>query len=134
MTFSLRTFILCLIPVLALGAFLGYKYSPKSSSTNTAQQSNNIVTVIRTVKQKDGSTERTKTVTDKSEHKSTIVLAPVKAMSSYMVQVGALSGPDFALQKPTYSITVSKRIVGPIWAGVVADTSKRVGAMIALEF
>lgn len=100
------------------------------------------VTVVeREIRRPDGTVEidrrtedRSTETVDKSKQtkESTIVQNQKpqwKVSASATTAVGSLTSPSLV-----YGATVERRIIGPFFAGVRADTSKQVGLSVGMEF
>lgn len=97
-----------------------------------------IVTTIKEVKRVDGSIERSETIVDRStENRRTNtnyekITTPQK---NWNVSVYAdKSIENFALSAEFYGVHIQRRILGPFFLGVKADTNKTIGLSIAMEF
>lgn len=121
----------CLAAVLAafgLGWACHRYYSPKPVSSSTATEQTRVRTITRIV-ERNGVKE---TIIDSTDN-STAVKNTVKASKSqWLVGVGAAY--SFADLKPVYEASASKRILGPVFIGVKADTNATVGIIATLEF
>lgn len=126
--------IIALVIGMLIGAGLIYKYKPRTvTETQVVTKDvihNQILTVTKFVKQKDGTEVGTTTTTDTSTSTGTSVSKDIKA-PNYHVSVGANIAFDAV---PSYSVQVEKRVFGPVFVGVRGETRGAVGAMIGLEF
>lgn len=94
---------------------------------------NNVVTVIKTVKEKDGTEETTTTIVDKTEKKQTDSKTVTVAAKNDWV-ISASVGTKFDDLKPIYGAQVQRRILGPFYLGAMANTDKTIGLSIGFEF
>lgn len=90
-------------------------------------------TVIRTVTKPDGTKIEDKTVVDnsKSVGNKTVEKTTTK-QPQYLVSAGAAY--NLRSFEPEYSVSASKRILGPVFAGVTGNTTGSVGLVLTLEF
>ena len=127
--------------MLAVG-FLGGRYvAPPKEITKVEVQERevikkDVVTVVKEVTRPDGSKETTTTTTDKSTEKKdkeaeSIVSKPVE--KQWFVTAGASKDlSDF--EKTIYQAGVNRRILGPIYVGIQANTNQEIGINIGMEF
>lgn len=129
-----------LIPLIALivgllvGAGVIYKYKPRVvTETQVVSKDvvhNQIVTVTKVIKQKDGSEVSTTTATDTSVKVDNTVSKDIKAPNYHVT-----AGYDIGFTAvPSYSLQVEKRIAGPLFLGARAETRGAVGVVLGLEF
>lgn len=127
------------IIVVAAGCFYeGRKTAPPVIQTVDHQiNHNNIVTVTKVVKEKDGSQQTTTTTTDtstKAETEHIIAPAPQAAASSNNKRWDLGVEYNFNTLRQDYNLGYSQRVIGDLWLGIRGNTDKTVGAFIGLEF
>lgn len=76
-------------------------------------------TVVKETIKKDTATKENQTVVDNKKAGFKVSLIPQYS---------------FDTKKTTYGATVEKRIMGNIFVGIYADTDKKIGATISMEF
>lgn len=124
---------------LAVGAALDRYLSPplvKTQETSKETTKNNIETVIKVVRQANGTEESTTTIIDHTVSKvadSKVTEAPAPRKN---LNVSALVGNDFSrgVFKVVYGVSVSKEVLGPVTVGIYGLTSGTVGVSIGLNF
>lgn len=84
-------------------------------------------TVVKEKRTEDKTVESRKS--DSKEKESTLI---VSAKPQW--RAGALAGYDLNQFKPVYGGEVERRILGPIFVGVWANTQSTVGAKLSIEF
>lgn len=94
---------------------------------------NDIVTVVKVVKEKDGSEETTSTTIDHStnvltDNKTTTIMAQPNWM------VSASADIKFDDIRPVYAFQIQRRILGPFFVGGNLTTDKYAGVSIGFEF
>lgn len=90
-------------------------------------------TVVKIVEKPDGSKETTTEIVDHSSKESSKSKESVKyTQKDWMVSASAST--KFTNIEPIYGAQVQRRILGPIYMGVVASTDKMVGVSVGLEF
>lgn len=96
---------------------------------------NDIQTVTRTVTLPNGATDTTTTTTDHSQRIQQDTKQTLVAKSS-TINVSALVANDFSrgLISPTYGVSISKEIVGPITVGLFGLTNSTVGLSLGINF
>lgn len=94
-----------------------------------------IQTVTRTVTLPNGAIDTTTTTTDHSQRIQQDTKQTLVAKSS-TINVSALAANDFSrgLISPTYGISISKEIVGPITIGLFGLTNSTVGLSLGINF
>jgi hypothetical protein len=127
----MRRYIIIAIIAAAAGAAITKTYfiSTKIETVEKEVIKDRIITVIKERKNPDGSSEK-ETIIDETkkevrDKKETVVLAP--------------PAPDWSVGlasdlKQLYRLDVQRRVVGPVHAGVWADTSKQVGLSVRIDF
>ena len=96
---------------------------------------NNIVTVTKIVKEKDGSETTTTTTTDNSVTQTSDSKSKSKtiAASKDWVISGSVQTKFEGLQ-PIYGVQVQRRILGPFYLGAMTNTDRAAGVSIGFEF
>jgi hypothetical protein len=96
-----------------------------------------VQTVIKEVVKKDGTKETVTVIEDKSKDytqtktKDHVTQTTSNVKPQWRVQ--GLVGTDLNFQ-PIYGAGIERRIVGPVSAGIYANTKKQVGLSVSLEF
>lgn len=95
---------------------------------------NNIVTVTKVVKDKDGNETTETTVVDKSTTKNTdSKVVSIAASKDWMISASAQTDFKEGL-KPVYGLQVQRRILGPFYLGATANTDRAIGVSVGFEF
>lgn len=120
--------------LLLLGAYSAGRWAqPAKVITKEVQVvKKDVRTVVRTIKQPDGTVIRERTTEDKtvtSNEKNSKIESNKPAW-----KVNALVGYSFDSKKEEYGIMVQKNYVGPVNLGVYATTAKTVGVTLGFEF
>jgi len=140
MTTVFKTSLATLLVGLLLGAVLAKYYWPSvrvQTIVKEAQQTeNDVQTRIETV-EKDGETRTVTTIIDKSKQTIVKETQHTEYAPDWIVGVGAVT-PLTAL-KPAYTISVSRHVFGPFFAGLQAITpssgqSTQFGVIVQAEF
>ena len=113
---------------LLLGLALGFYLKPENIKEVKVEHTN-VVTVIKHVKHPDGSTETTKTTTDKS---TTEASKEIKSETAKW-RAGAMIAVSDKLN-PIYGGFVEHRFIGPIYIGAFGLTNKTVGLTLSFSF
>jgi hypothetical protein len=94
---------------------------------------NQIQTVIKTVKEKDGTEVTTQVITDNST-KSAFQQNTLQQnkQTQWMFDVGART--NFTDHEIVYDIQAQRRILGPFFLGAKASTDHSVGVSVGMEF
>ena len=134
---TLRSTLLLCAASASLSAAVVRNYLP---TVRTEQQTverefikRDVVTVTKYEQRPDGSSTTTTVTTDKSKESAT-KSQTVSAAPLPQWMIGATVQQYNAATAPTYGLTVQRRMLGPVWLGVAADTNKTVSASILLEF
>lgn len=93
---------------------------------------NNIVTVVKTVKEPNGAVETISTTTDhtiKLESQTTTI-----ATLKPQWLVGGGMGYDIHSLTPSYQIEINRRIIGPVLVGLSGSTDGAVRLNVLVEF
>ncbi len=114
-----------------IGGYVEHSIQKQSKSTEVITRDNNIVTVIKEKKNPDGTTETDTTITDhtKESDKSTIITATPPP--NWFINFGTGLTRDIA---PVYTLSLSRRVLGPIHIGVWGSTQQSVGVSLGLSF
>lgn len=132
--------IIVLVIGLTIGAFASYFLVPTKIETKTVEIEKTIVqkdvqTITKIVERPDGTKTTEIASSDKSKEKSSdIKTATIKvATNSWHLSASySLYQPETV--KPIIGLQIEKRIAGPIFLGVRADTNKVVSLILGLEF
>ena len=147
MNIQVRSEVIIVVVVLLLGYGFGKYGQPAKivTKTNTVIQTVtvdhvNTVTVVKEVDKPDGTKEIDTTTTDKSQVNTDtdVHVETEKVVTESKAQwrvaaalVPQVSGGTFG---PLYGLDVERRILGPIWAGVGADTNRQIALKVGFEF
>jgi hypothetical protein len=146
MNIQLKYLALIILVALAVGAALTRAYAPREVVKTVAVDhdvvKDHIVTVTKEIVQKDGTKEFDTVVTDdrKEDDTKKTTITDTKTLPSLAPKwfVTAGMGLDASslssLTTPVYQIGVNRRILGPIFIGVNANTRSQVGVNVGLEF
>jgi hypothetical protein len=134
--FKLKYSISAFIVALGLGYYLGTSYGAKTEVETVEKETvkRDIITVVKEVKRPDGTIEREETTHDRSKEKkrsetSVTVSAPPPANR---VALTALTS-NFREQE-AYELRYERRLAGPLWVGISANTKNVYGVSVAYEF
>jgi hypothetical protein len=95
---------------------------------------NNIVTVTKIVKDKDGNETSETTTVDRSTTKNTdSKVVSIAASKDWMISASAQTDFKEGL-KPVYGVQVQRRILGPFYVGGTVNTDRAVGVSVGFEF
>lgn len=126
-----KALVLVVIASIGVGVALEEKLLGIAKETDTSKVSNDITTVIKEKKNKDGSIEKDTTIVDKSrQEQSKIVIVP-------MAPPNWLVGGELGLTKDitnVYTLYVNRRILGPVFVGIWASSQQSAGVSLALLF
>lgn len=140
----MRQLVIVAVISAAIGVGLTRFYWPKIDTKITVQEKEvvkkDIVTVVRTIVKKDGTSESVSTTTDRSvEQSDKQQITIVSAKPSWDVSLGALTG--LKTLEPAYQVQVQRRILGPFKVGIIAGVSQhmnmsdqKLGLSIGMEF
>ena len=95
---------------------------------------NNIVTVTKIVKEKDGTTQETTTTTDTSTKASIDNKTTVNPTVQKDKRLDLGIQYNFTELRQDYNVSFSKRLIGDLWLGARIDTNKTIGAFVGFEF
>ena len=129
--------LLCLLAGLAIGRFL----MPSPAQVTKTEQSevdstkNNVTIITHEITKPDGTKETTTTTTDKSvsqsnkETKSSVTIPIEKQWHvAARIEREGFTTPNI------YGLSVERRLVGSLFAGVSANTKHQVGLIVGMEF
>jgi len=136
--FDLRPMLIALVIGLVIGSIGGCWATKKLTKpeVRTEIQEKEIVrtdirTVTRTVERPDGSKETVVETVDKT--KSVASKQAVVEVSKPNWSAGVAVEADYKLQ-PVYEIELNRRVLGPIFVGVSANTEAELGIRLNVEF
>ena len=125
--------------VLLLACFLSFQYGKTKAKTVTKVEQVEVVktkvdtvTVVKEVKQPDGTIVKETTVTDKSVINSKTDVRIEVAKNKNKINLG--TDYSFSDKKQTYNFTYERRVLGDVWLGARASTDGTVGVQVGLEF
>ncbi len=130
---ELNSKVLSLIVVasLAAGVILEKQLVAVKKETDTSKISNDITTVIKEKQNKDGSIEKDTTIVDKSKRDEKLIsVAPILS-PNWIVRGGYGLAKDL---NAVYTVSVDRRILGPIFLGGWASSQQSAGVSLAIEF
>lgn len=126
-----KTIAIGICAAFALGASTRYLF-PATKTVENIVTKDHVVTVVKQIKNKDGTTETDTTTTeDKNTTDNKVAIVAIRAISNWHVGAGANIGLNL---QPSYSVQVDRRILGPVFVGISGDTIGRVGAHLSVEF
>lgn len=114
-----------------VGGYIEKQFMSSSVTKDTITKDNDIVTIIKEKNNKDGSSEKNTTIIDKSKENEQIVTKTVTIPTNWVLQGGI--GIDKQLST-VYTVSISRRILGPIFLGVWGSTQQSVGASLGVQF
>lgn len=92
-----------------------------------------IKTIIRTVERPDGTKESVTEVIDHSvANSSNSKSSTTFARKDWLI--GVTVGSEVTLLKPIYGVQANRRILGPVYVGLGANTNKEINVGLGLEF
>lgn len=118
-----------------VGALLERAYTAREKlayeATEKEKTRNDIVTIIDEKTDKEGGTSRRTVIVDKSrtdtKKKESLEIVKTEPPKDWLLYGGIT-------QSQVYSIGVQRRILGPIFLGVSADTKSQFGASVGILF
>lgn len=133
-----RSLIFPTLLVLSTAALTRY-YWPRIETKTVIQRQvvvkKDIRTVTRVVERKDGTKETIIDTVDRStETKQSSKEVVALAKSQWLVAATAVQDIDSRLLKPALGVHVQRRILGPFFAGVMANSRREMGLSIGAEF
>lgn len=125
--------VLLLIIIVSIGAGIALEKQliAVNKETDTSTVNNDVVTVIKEKKNKDGTSETDTTITDHSKTEDKKIQVIASEPPNWFVQGGV--GLDTGLTQ-IYTLSINRRILGPIFVGVWGSTQKSAGVSVALQF
>jgi hypothetical protein len=129
--------LLCVLSALIGGAVTEkYLVQTKTVTVDHEVIKDNIVTVTHTITQPNGTVESTTTTTDKSDKLVSDVNTAVVASTHSTLNISALVANDFSrgVLVPTYGVSVSKQLLGPVTVGGFGLTNGTIGISIGINF
>lgn len=139
--------IVAVFVLFGLGYYLGRRLTPPKEIVKLQEvekvvykENKDVVTVIKEVTRPDGTKEKTTQIVDKSviasdttiEKKYEKSIIPDK--ESRWLFSGGASAKIGDFNNIKYEAQVSRRIIGPFFGGVKADTAGNVGLLLTMEF
>lgn len=122
-----------LLAILITAAITYYFTNKQNSSTVTAEtekQQNNVTTITKEIVKVDGTKETIITVVDKTkistDKKSVTVIAKVP---QYLISANV-----YGLGVQTYALSVQKRVLPSVLAGVSVNSKRELGLVLSMEF
>jgi hypothetical protein len=123
---------LLLVALLAVTHYGSYWYgSQKPAEIRTVEKEivkKDVITQIVEVLKPDGTKETKTIIVDKSTEKSTKNVEVTQSKKDWLV------GAYYKVTDPAYGITVNRRILGPVFLNVSADTGRNLAVGVGLEF
>lgn len=135
---ELKNVAIAIVITAALSAVVTRYYFPKLQMQTVEVEKevvkNNVVTVTKIVKEKDGTETTEITTVDKSTKKSEdSKVVSIAASKDWMISASAQTDFKEGL-KPVYGLQVQRRILGPFYLGATANTDKAIGVSVGFEF
>jgi len=129
-----NVFFACLVSM-ALGAAGALYLRPNLERTVEVTKDvfkTDVKTVIHYKERPDGTKESVTTIIDNSKQTSSTSNTQEKPVQKNWL-VGASVASKWDLQ-PIYGVQVNRRILGPVYIGLTANTQAELGLVVALEF
>jgi len=127
MQVSLKVVMVSCLCSAVIGAVLCKKYAKVEVATVTNEVTKDrIVTVVKHVKEKDGD-EVTETTTTEDRQTSKQVVAAAKKPHDWVIGIKYDTNRDYEAQ-------LNRRILGPVFVGVTANSNKTIGLVLSYEF
>ena len=121
--------------VAGISFYEGRKTAPvQVQNVDHVNDHNNIVTVTKIVKEKDGTTQETTTTTDTSTKASIDNKTTVNPTVQKDKRLDLGIQYNFTELRQDYNVSFSKRLIGDLWLGARIDTNKTIGAFVGFEF
>lgn len=118
--------------LIALTHYAAYYYgSQKPAEIRTVEKEvvrKDVITRIVEVERPDGTKEKVTVIVDKSTEKSTKRVDIKPATKNWLV------GAYYKVNNPAYGLAVNRRIMGPVFLNVSADTGLNLTVGAAVEF
>lgn len=116
---------------LIAGAYVERIYSGGTKKTDEIVTDNDIVTKIKEKQNKDGTIEKDITIIDKSTKKEKQVEIASATPPTWLLQ--GMVGLDKGLST-VYTVSLSKRVLGPVYLGIWGSTQQSLGASVGIQF
>jgi hypothetical protein len=132
---SIKLYIIILVIGLGAGSYITKMYFPTTKEVQVEKQiiKNDIKTITKVIEKKDGTKETVTEVTDNSvKQEQKTETKTVNKQKDHHINLGAEY--NFKEKKQDYSLTVEKRLTGPLFLGVTGNTNGSVGVTVGLEF
>lgn len=110
-----------------LSGCLVLRYAPKKTETHTIVQEH---TVTKIVKQSDGTII---TIIDSTVTRDKSKSLPIAAKQWHISATGMPTLQTHGI-KMDYQLQLERRIIGPIYAGIMVNTQSQMGLTLGLEF
>lgn len=140
MAISLKSQVIILAVVIASTVAVTRYYFPRIE-TQTIDVIKEVIrtdvhTITRVVEKPDGTKETIIDHTDKSVENKDEKHSDTKFASKNWQMSGSasLDYTELTRLEPVYGIQVQRRILGPFYLGALADTSKKIGVSVGMEF
>jgi len=131
---NIKIFAISVLAALVLGLWLGKSQFPRTETKVVEKEvvKRDVVTVTKEVVRPDGTKETITTSTDKSQSVADKASSVATAVPQWHVSAAlkreSLTGPDI------YALTIERRMLGPVHAGITVDTKQTVGLVVGMEF
>lgn len=135
MQFTGKQLAIYTVIVAAVGAGLTRVYLPVTKTVIEEKEvlRTDVRVITRTVKRPDGTVERVRESTDRSTSVSTAnTTVTVTKQTQWLLSGGAST--SFSKFEVEYNGSVSKRVIGPIFAGLQGSTNGTIGVLVTMEF
>lgn len=134
---NLKSLIFPALAATAAGLLVHY-YLPRIETKTVVQTKvvvqNDVRTITKIVERPDGSKETVTETVDRSTKDSTASKTELKmARKDWQISAQALASIKH-LDAPEYAVNVQKRLLGPLYAGLLVANSGRVGISLGFEF
>jgi len=129
---SLTVLLAAIVASVALTRYYWPKVVERTVEIEKEVRKTDIRTITKIVERPDGTKETVVDTTDRTTKRTDSSKTHEVFEAQYIGSLAAIS-PVQSLE-PVYSISLSKRVVGPFFIGLQADTSSRVGVVLNVEF
>lgn len=126
----MQKYIYTLIAGLILGALIVWQFYPRVEVRTETEEVVRRDVVTRIVERPDGGKETV--IIDRSKESSTSTTEE-RPPRKWLASVGASTGDNLS-RDFKYSASVQRRVVGPFFVGLQADTEGAVGVLLTMEF
>lgn len=128
-----RTIALIFLSAIAVSYSVGRYLQPEKVVVKEVEViKRDVKTVVKTIKQPDGTIIRERTTEDKTQtNKSN---ETVVTNQGSKVRINAIAGWSFEHKKEIYGLMVQKDILGPISVGVFGMSDKTIGVTVGISF